>query len=387
MGPLAGYRVLEFASIGPIPLCGMLLADLGAEVIRIDRTGDTDLGVRRDPAFEYTGRGKRSIAVNLKHADGLQTLLGLTAQADVLIEGFRPGVMERLGLGPAACLAVQPQLVYGRLTGWGQQGPLSAAAGHDMNFLALTGALDAIGRRGGPPVAPLNLVGDFAGGSLFLALGIAAALASPQGRGRGQVIDAAITDGVSALMASIHGQVETGTWLAGRGEHVIGGGAPWNAIYETADGLYVTVCPIEQRFFDILLAKLEIDPASLPDRMDRTHWPTLQQRFDAIFRSRTRDAWCALLEGTDACFAPVLNAAEARAHRQARERAMFVVHEGKTQPAPAPRFSGTPAAVGGPPVLRAGQHSRAVLQSCGFAAADIDRLLASGAVVQPVAPT
>ncbi|WP_066271775.1 CaiB/BaiF CoA transferase family protein [Hydrogenophaga palleronii] len=387
MGPLTGYRVLEFASIGPIPLCGMLLADLGAEVIRIDRTGDTDLGVRRDPAFEYTGRGKRSIAVNLKHAEGVQTLLGLVKQADVLIEGFRPGVMERLGLGPDVCLATQPRLVYGRLTGWGQQGPLSSAAGHDMNFLAVTGALDAIGTRGGPPVAPLNLVGDFAGGSLFLALGIAAALASPQDRGRGQVIDAAITDGVSAMMASIHGQVEAGTWPTGRGEHLIGGGAPWNAAYETADGLYVTVCPIEQRFFDILLDKLEIDPATMPDRMDRAHWPAWQQRFEAVFRSRTRAAWRDLLEGTDACFAPVLSAAEARAHPQATRRQMFVVHEGKTQPAPAPRFSGTPATLGSPPVLRAGQHSLEVLQSCEFSAAEIDRLLASGAVVETAAPT
>lgn len=382
MGPLSGYRVLEFASIGPVPLCGMLLADLGAEVIRIDRTGDVDLGVRRDPAFEYTGRGKRSIAVDLKHAEGVQTVLGLVTRTDVLIEGFRPGVMERLGLGPDACLAAQPQLVYGRLTGWGQQGPMSAAAGHDMNFLALTGALDAIGTRGGPPVTPLNLLADFAGGSLFLALGIAAALASPQGRGRGQVIDAAITDGVSALMASIHGQIDAGTWLAGRGEHLIGGGAPWNAIYETVDGLYVTVCPIEQRFFDILLARLEIDPASMPDRLDRAHWPVWQQRFETLFRSRTRAAWCELLEGTDACFAPVLSAAEARAHPQATQRNMFVAHEGKTQPAPAPRFSGTPASIGGPPVLRAGQHSRAVLQDAGFAAADIEQLLASGAVTQ-----
>lgn len=382
MGPLSGYRVLELASVGPIPLCGMLLADLGAEVIRIDRTGDVDLGVRRDPAFEYTGRGKRSIAVDLKHADGVRTVLALVARTDALIEGFRPGVMERLGLGPQPCLSAQPQLVYGRLTGWGQTGPLSMAAGHDMNFLALTGALDAIGTRGGPPVAPLNLVGDFAGGSLFLALGIAAALASPQGWGRGQVIDAAITDGVSALMASIHGQVEAGTWLAGRGDHLIAGGAPWNTVYETADGLYVTVCPIEQRFFDVLLTHLDIDPASMPDRMDRAHWPVWRQRLEQVFRSRTRDAWCALLEGTDACFAPVLSAAEARHHPQATQRGMFVSYEGKTHPAPAPRFSGTPATIGGPLVLRAGQHTSQVLQGAGFEADDIRRLLASGAVVE-----
>lgn len=381
MGPLSGYRVLEFASIGPIPLCGMLLADLGAEVIRIDRTGDPDLGVPRDPAFEFTGRGKRSIAANLKHPEGLGAVLKLIATADVLIEGFRPGVMERLGLGPGPCLAAQPRLVYGRLTGWGQHGPLSAAAGHDMNFLALTGALDAIGSAGGPPVAPLNLLGDFAGGSLFLALGIAAALAAPQGRGRGQVIDAAITDGVSALMASIHGQVEAGTWHPGRGEHLIAGAAPWNAVYETADGLYVTVCPIEQRFFDALLVRLDIDPASMPDRMDRAHWPAWRQRLEMVFRSRTRAAWCELLEGTDACFAPVLSAAEARLHPQATQRGMFVVHEGKTQPAPAPRFSGTPSGIGGPPVLRPGQHTRAVLQDMGIAATDIERLLASGAVM------
>jgi alpha-methylacyl-CoA racemase len=383
MGPLAGYRVIELASVGPVPLCGMLLADLGAEVIRVDRTGEVELGMRRDPAFEYTGRGKRSVALDLKHPDGLRTLMKLVELADVLIEGFRPGVMERLGLGPEACFAAQPKLVYGRLTGWGQHGPLSEAAGHDMNFLAVTGALDAIGSRGGPPVAPLNLVGDFAGGSLFLALGIAAALAAPDDRGRGQVIDASIVDGVGSLMASIHGQVEADTWLAGRGEHIIGGGAPWNTVYETADGRFVTICAIEQRFYDILLAKLELDPASLPDRMDRSQWPALRRQFEEIFRGRTRDAWCALLEGSDACFAPVLSAAEARLHPHARERQMFVLQDGKTQPAPAPRFSGTASGIGGPPVLQPGQHSRAVLQACGFDEVEIDRLLDSGVVGMP----
>lgn len=381
MGPLAGFKVVEFASIGPIPMCGMLLADMGAEVIRIDRIGDSDLGIKRDPAYEYTGRGKRSIALDLKKPEGVAAALRLLSAADVLIEGFRPGVMERLGLGPSSCLQVNPSLVYGRLTGWGQEGPLAKAAGHDMNFIALTGALDAIGLAGGPPVAPLNLLGDFAGGSLFLAFGIACALAAADGRGRGQVIDAAITDGVLALMASIHGQAAAGTWRSGRGEHVIGGGAPWNTVYETSDGLYVSVCAIEGRFYEVLLELLGLHGSDLPDRMDRAQWPQLRERLAQIFRSRTRDAWCSLLEGSDACFAPVLGASEAQLHPQARAREMFIDVGGKPHPAPAPRFSRTPATIQGEPVLRPGQHSAQVLAQAGFADAEIQQLAECGAVL------
>lgn len=380
MGPLTGIKIIEFASIGPIPMCGMLLADMGAQVIRIDRIGDADLGIKRDPAFEYTSRGKRSVALDLKKSEAVAAALKLIASADALIEGFRPGVMERLGLGPKQCLDANPSLVYGRLTGWGQEGPLSKAAGHDMNFIALTGALDAIGLPDGPPVAPLNLLGDFAGGSLFLAFGIACALAAPNRAGRGQVIDAAITDGVLALMASILGQAASGTWQKGRGEHVIGGAAPWNTVYETADGLFVTVCAIEARFYQVLLERLGLNGSELPDRMDRTRWPELRTRLAEVFRTKTRDAWCDLLEGSDACFAPVLSANEAHLHAQARTRGMFTLVEGKLHPATAPRFSRTRATIQGAPVMRPGQHSVQVLTDAGFSQAEIQTLAAQGAV-------
>lgn len=380
MGPLAGFKVIEMASVGPVPMCGMLLADMGAEVIRVDRTTETELGVQRDPAYEITGRGKRSVALDLKHRAGKATAMTLIERADALIEGYRPGVMESLGLGPTPCLDANPRLVYGRLTGWGQDGPLAPAAGHDMNFVALTGALHAIGAAGGPPVAPLNLVGDFAGGSLFMALGIVSALLERQRSGAGQVVDAAIIDGVSALLASVHGQVSAGVWQDNRGEHIIGGAAPWNTVYKTRDGEYISICGIESRFFGLLLEKLGIDPESLPNRHDRKNWLALQKIFSEIFLSRTRSEWCELLEGSDCCFAPVLSVREMRQHPHVVAREMFCQVSDVDQPRPAPRFSRSQPTIDRPPVQRAGQHSEEVLREHGLSAKEIAQLRSTAAV-------
>ncbi len=381
MGPLHGFRILEMAALGPAPLAGMLLADMGADVVRIDRLGDADLGIKRDPRYDLPARGKRSVAVDLKAAAGRETVLRLVRGADALIEGFRPGVMERLGLGPADCHAVNPRLVFGRMTGWGQTGPLAQAAAHDMNYIALTGALEAIGPSADqPPVAPLNLVGDFGGGSMFLAMGVLAALLERTTSGRGQVVDAAIVDGVGVLMAALHGQVAGGTWQRHRGEHIVSGAAPWNSVYRTRDGGYITVCAIEQRFWGELLKRLAIDPASVPDRMDRATWPALRARFEAIFAGRTRAEWCALLEGSDACFAPVLHVTEAPQHPHHVARGAFEVHDGVRQPAPAPRFDRTPSAVQGPPITKPGQHGDAVLREAGCTDAEIAALRSAGVV-------
>ena len=366
------------AAIGPAPLAGMLLADMGAEVIRIDRLGDADLGVKRDPRFDIATRGKRSVAIDIKSAEGRDAVLRLVGSADALIEGFRPGVMERLGLGPADCHAVNPGLVFGRMTGWGQHGPLSQAAAHDMNYIALTGALEAIGPADAAPVPPLNLVGDFGGGSMFLAMGVLAALLERTRSGLGQVVDAAIVDGVAALMAGMHGQWAGGTWQRRRGDHILGGAAPWNSVYRTSDGLHVSICAIEQRFFAELLRRLDIDPTTLPDRMDRAHWPDLRARFEAIFAQRTRDEWCAMLEGSDACFAPVLHLAEAPLHPHALARDAFVEVHGIRQPAPAPRFDRTGSQVQGPTIQRRGEHTDSVLRDWGFGEDQIRVLRASG---------
>ena len=380
MGPLSGIRVVEMAGLGPAPFCGMTLADMGAEVIRVDRIGDADLGIKRDPRFDVASRGKRSVAIDIKSPLGRDAVLRLVEQADVLIEGFRPGVMERLGLGPQACHTRNPRLIFGRLTGWGQEGPLSQAAGHDLNYIALTGALEAIGEADSGPVAPLNLLGDFAGGSMYLAFGIACALVERQSSGRGQVIDGAIIDGVSHLMGGIHGQLAGGTWKEHRGEHILGGAAPWNTTYEAKDGQYITVCSIEARFYALLLEKLGLDAASLPDRMDRQHWPALRERFAAIFKQRTRDEWCALLEGTDVCFAPVLNVREMPQHPHVQARHMLTSSSGYLQPAPAPRFDRTPGAIQGPTVTRAGEHSEAVLRDWHFSSDEIAALRSAGVV-------
>ncbi len=383
MGPLQGVRVIEIAGIGPGPFCAMLLADLGADVVRIDRPpggsgGAGDAGARID----VLGRGRRSVVVDLKHPRGAEVVLDLVAVADVLIEGFRPAVAERLGIGPEACLARNPRLVYGRMTGWGQSGPLRHAAGHDIAYIALAGALHPIGPAGGPPVPPLNLVGDFGGGGMLLAFGIACALLEARRSGRGQVIDAAIVDGAALLTTMFHELAAQGMWSPRRGSNPLDGGAPFYSLYETADGEYVAVGALEPRFYAELLAKLGLDPGGgggLPGQMDRERWPELRERLAAVFRTRTRAEWSQLLEGSDACVAPVLSLTEAPNHPHNRARGTFVPVGETLQPAPAPRFSRTqpPAPTLAP---TPGQHTDEVLTDWGFVPASIAALRASGAI-------
>ena len=372
-GPLHGLRILEFAGIGPGPFCGMVLADLGAEVIRLDRT-EGPAGTRQD----FVGRGRRSLALDLKKPEAIAAALRLVEGADALIEGFRPGVMERLGLGPEACLARNPRLVYGRMTGWGQEGPLAQAAGHDINYIALTGALWSIGRPGERPVPPLNLVGDYGGGGMLLAVGVLAALLEAKGSGRGQVVDAAMVDGAALLMAPIYAMQARGRWGPERGANYLDGAAVFYDSYECADGRWLAVGPIEPQFWAEMLRLLRLDPARFEKRMDPAHWPALKEELAAAFRARTRDDWVAVFEGTDACVS-VLSMEEAPRHPHNAARATFVERDGAIQPAPAPRFSRTPAAIQAPPPLR-GEHGAAVLADCGFAAAEIEALKAAGAI-------
>ncbi len=377
MGPLAGVRVIEMAGIGPAPFCGMLLADMGAEVIRVDRLTLSGLGIETPVKYDLFNRNKKSVAIDLKAADGAATVRRLIAQADMLIEGFRPGVMEKLGLGPDLCLGDNPKLVYGRMTGWGQEGPLAFAAGHDLNYIALTGALGAIGQTGGEPVVPLNLVGDFGGGAMYLAMGMLAALVEAKGSGRGQVVDAAIVDGTASLMTMFHSFQQMGAWDLKRGNNIIDGGAPFYAVYETSDGKYVTVGAIETKFYAELIERLGLAGEALPHQHDKKRWPELRARFAEIFRGKTRDEWCAQLEGTDACFAPVLDMVEARAHSHMAARDIHVEVDGVVNPAPAPRFSRTPSGIAHPAVA-SGSSTAAVLTDFGFDRAEIDRLKAAG---------
>jgi len=378
MGPLAGVKVIELAAIGPGPFCCMLLADMGADVIRIDRTEPADLGTPGDPKLNLLNRSRRSAAVDLKSPQGVEVVRRMIEQADVLVEGFRPGVTERLGLGPKECLAANPRLVYGRMTGWGQEGPLAQVVGHDINYIALAGALDAIGTAQ-QPVVPLNLVGDFGGGAMFLAMGIVAALYECKNSGKGQVVDAAMIDGVSVLMTSLYAALARGTWRDARGDNLIDGGAPFYTVYETSDGKHVAVGAIEGRFFRDLLVRTGIDPASVGPQHDRAGWPELRRRFTEIFKSRTRDEWCKVMEGSDACFAPVLGPVEAREHPHLRARGTIVDVNGITQPAPAPRFGRTPSEIRSGPVLP-GAHTDEVLAEFGFDAARIAALRTAGAI-------
>ena len=341
MGPLAGIKVVELAGIGPGPMCAMLLADMGATVLRIDRPGGSGLGLERPLRYDLLLRGRYSVAVDLKSPEGKALALRLVEQADALIEGFRPGVTERLGLGPDDCLARNPRLVYGRVTGWGQDGPLAHAAGHDINYIALVGALHAIGQRGGPPTPPLNLLGDFAGGALYLAFGVVCAILEARRSGRGQVVDAAMVDGVASLMTTAVGAVAAGLSTHERGTNHLDTGAHFYNVYECSDGRWISIAPIEGKFYAELLRRLDIDLASLPPQMERGRWPEAQARFAALFKTRTQDEWCALLEGTDACFAPVLTTDEAANHPHNRARETYVEIDGIVQPAPAPRFSRT----------------------------------------------
>jgi alpha-methylacyl-CoA racemase len=374
-GPLSGLRVIEMAAIGPVPLAGMLLSDLGADVVRIDRASPSELGVPMSPRHDVTSRGRRSIVLDLKGEAGLDAALRLIDTADVLLEGFRPGVMERLGLGPQLCQSRNPRLVFGRMTGFGQTGPLAQAAGHDLNYIALSGALHAIGAAGGKPVPPLNLVGDYGGGALYLAFGVLAALFERQRSGRGQVVDAAMVDGAASLSSIFYGLHAAGRWTGPRGSNLLDGGAPFYDTYETADGRHVCLAPLEPKFFARLVAALGLDPEWMSSQYDTRRWPELRVSIASAIRSRSRDAWCAVLEGSDACFAPVLSFEEAPRHAHAAARGAFVDIGGVVQPAPAPRFDRTPAGMP-PPAPATGQHTEAVLREAGFTTAEIESLCA-----------
>jgi alpha-methylacyl-CoA racemase len=341
VGPLAGIKIVELAGIGPGPMCAMVLADLGATVLRIERPGPQDLGVARPRRYDLLLRGRRALALDLKRPEAKALALRLVEQADALIEGFRPGVTERLGLGPEDCLARNPRLVYGRVTGWGQEGPLAQAAGHDINYISLVGALHAFGRRGQAPVPPLNLLGDFAAGALYLALGIVCGILEARGSGKGQVIDAAMVDGTASLMTAFHGLVAAGLTTHERGTNALDTGAHFYNAYECADGRWISVAAIEGKFYSELLRRLDIDPATMSPQLDREHWPEAQDRLAALFKTRTREEWCQLLEGTDACFAPVLTTDEAPHHPHNKARGTYIEIDGVVQPAPAPRFSRT----------------------------------------------
>jgi alpha-methylacyl-CoA racemase len=377
MGPLAGLKVVELVGLAPAPFAATVLADLGADVIRIDRAkpGFDVLSFPNDPLT----RSRRWIGLDTKSLRGKELALRLIESADVLIEGFRPGVTERLGLGPADCHARNPRLIYGRITGWGQDGPLATAAGHDINYIGLAGALEPIGRAGERPVPPLNLLGDFGGGGLLLAMGILAALVERASSGQGQVVDASMVDGAALLTTALHGLRNIGLWSGGRGENMLDGGAPFYDTYETSDGRYVAVGAIEERFWADLVNVLDLDPEDVAGRLDPTQWPAVRDRLAAVIRTRTRDEWAKLAEGTDACLTPVLTPTEARTHPHNLARKTFVDVAGQPQPAPAPKFDRTPPA---PPEAphEARSDTAEVLTELGLTAAEIEELRAAGVV-------
>ncbi|HZP29709.1 MAG TPA: CaiB/BaiF CoA-transferase family protein [Acidimicrobiia bacterium] len=375
-GPLTGLRVVELVGLGPGPFCGMLLADLGAEVLCVDRIEVARATDPSRPATNAMHRGKRVVGLDLKHADGPETFLRIVEHADAMFEVFRPGVAERLGIGPDACLARNPRLIYGRLTGWGQEGPYAPAAGHDIDYIALAGALEPLGRAGQPPTPPINVLGDFAGGGMLLAFGIAAAAFERERTGRGQVIDAAMVDGAALMLTPFYGARASGFW-GERGTNLLDTGAPFYEVYETSDGRWVAVGAIEPQFYAALLRVLGLDGEELPDRDDPGNWPALKERFAAVFRTRPRDAWVAAADGADACIAPVLTPLEATTHPHNRARGTFVELRGVPQPAPAPRFSRTPLGTPAPPE-RPGESTAAALAGFGFDAADVEKLRGAG---------
>ena len=377
MGPLHGLKILEFEALGPGPFCGMLLADMGADVLLVDRPSDPRAGFGRDRWYDVMMRGRRSVTLDLKSPQAAEAACRLAEKADAMIEGFRPGVMERLGLGPEVLLARNPRLVYGRVTGWGQEGPLAHSAGHDINYIALTGVLNAIGRAGGPPTPPLNLIGDFGGGGMLLGFGVVCALLEAQRSGRGQVVDAAMIDGASLLATMFAGMTAAGRWQDARGSNLFDGGAPWYDTYETRDGRYVAIGANEPKFYAVLLERLGLAQAALPPQSDRSGWPVLRARFAEVFKTRTRDEWCAVFEGVDACFAPVLNFSEARQHPHSTARKGHVTVGKIEQPAPAPRFSRTPGSVRNAPPER-GMQGEEALTDWGFSEGDRRALAALG---------
>ena len=386
MGPLAGTRIVEIAGIGPGPFCGMMLADMGAEVIRVEKPGS---GPAPDPATDPLSRSRRSLGCDLKHPGAVDVILRLVEEADGLIEGFRPGVAERLGLGPDDCLARNPRLVYGRMTGWGQDGPLAQAAGHDINYIALTGALHMIGEPDGKPVPPLNLVGDFGGGGMLLAFGMVCALLEASKAGKGQVVDAAMVDGANALMSMFHAFRAAGLHSDEPGGHVLGGAAHFYDTYETKDGKFVAIGAIERQFYDLLVEKAGLDRDRFAQGVfrwnanteTRADWSDLKQELAAVIRTKTRDEWCDIMEGSDVCFAPVLTLSEAPDHPHNRARHAFTNVGGVNQPSPAPRFSRSTPDIPRAGV-RPGSHSRAILEELGYTSAEIDALVGDGAVVE-----
>ena len=375
MGPLKGLKIIEMAGIGPGPFCGMVLADLGAEIIRVDRASAIGTGSKKEPS----NRGKKSIAVDLKAKEGVEVVLKLVETADAIFEGFRPGVMERLGIGPEVCLARNDRIVFGRMTGWGQEGPLANAAGHDINYISLSGALAAIGRPGSPPVPPLNLIGDFGGGGMLLALGLVAALLESKESKQGQVVDAAMTDGSALLMTMIYSMQSSGMWKTTMGSNLLDGGSHFYDTYECKDGKFISIGSIEPQFYALLCQIAELDEKVFSKQMSRDLWPEQKEEIKKIFLKKTRDEWCELMEGTDVCFAPVLDMSEAPQHPHNKERKTFIDLEGVTQPAPAPRFSRTePEVVSSPSIV--GEHTSEVLSSIGLSEEDISTLKTSGAV-------
>lgn len=380
MGPLAGFKVIEIAGIGPGPFCAMMLADMGADVIRVDRSQSVRGGDPDSPPADILMRGRRSIGVDLKSPEGVETVLKLIEGADAMLEGFRPGVAERLGIGPDEAMARNPKLVYGRMTGWGQSGPYAPTAGHDINYIALAGALEPIGRAGGPPVPPLNLVGDFGGGGLMLAFGLVCGMLEAQKTGAGQVVDAAMVDGSAVLMTMFHAFNAMGIWNPERGTNLLDTGAHFYDTYECADGKYVSIGSIEPQFYAELLRLTGLsEDGDFTAQMERSRWPELTERLAGVFRTKTRDEWCEIMEGTDVCFAPVLSISEAPEHPHNKERGTFVEVAGVVQPAPAPRFSRTEASIQRPP-SHAGQHTDEILGELGLSADDISQLRSSGAV-------
>ena len=375
MGPLTGIRVVEMAGIGPGPFTAMMLSDLGAEVIRVDRLSHKGTGHRAN----VLNRGRKSIAVDLKNPRGVETTLRLIEQADVVLEGFRPGVMERLGLGPEECLSVNPRLIFARMTGWGQTGPLSQAAGHDINYISIAGALGAMGYADRPPAPPLNLVGDFGGGAMYLLTGILAALVERATSGQGQIVDAAMTDGTASLLSPFFGLMAMNMWTTDRFSNRLDGGAFYYGSYECSDGKYISIGSLEPQFYAELLEKAEITDPEFQEQLDEAAWPAKREKLDQLFKTRTRQQWCDIMEGTDVCFAPVLDLKEAPSHPHNIDRKTFVELDGVVQPAPAPRFSRTQGEIQGPAAM-AGEHTREVLSAWNFTDQEIGELQASGAI-------
>jgi len=376
LGPLSGTKIIEVGGIGPGPFCGMMLSDMGADIVRVERKGGLSLS---DPKYDLLTRNRKSISINLRTPQGVDTLLKMLEQVDALQEGFRPGVMEKLGIGPDICLKRNPRLVYGRMTGWGQEGPLARAAGHDINYIALSGALHTIGREGQKPVPPLNLVGDFGGGGMLLAFGMVCALYEARKSGQGQVVDAAMTDGSATLMTMIHGLKAAGIWTDKPGTNLLDTGAHFYDTYETADDKFIAIGAIEPQFYALLLKLAEIDDPDFQNQLDHSRWPQLKEKLSLVFKTKTREQWCEIMEGSDICFAPVLSMTEAPDHPHNQHRKTFIDHNGVIQPAPAPRFSRTVPEIKSPPPTP-GQDTESVLSEFGFTHQEIESLKTSATI-------